>query len=1364
MFSGIRAFGAAVCAVAIIGMGCPNPAANDDAGGQPATDAGGRDAAVGPIKSIDLTGAVQKGPFVSGSTIAVSLLDGVLNPTGQVFNAATSNNLGEFSIHFEAGGPVAIEGVGYYYNEVLGTLSSSTLTLRALYIPQSAGVQNAYVNLITHLTIERVKSLVSGGAAFSAAVAQAETELRSELAVSYSGFSPNVDAIRMNVVGGDDDNNAYLLGVSSVLIQVAVNRGGSVDARVQELLNGIALDFGDGTLESALKTEIADALLDVDVAFIATKLGERLVETGSSASVPDMNRVLDQDRDGIKNIDDNCSLIANPGQENVDGDARGDACDLCPSTLCAADCLPTSQSGLASDLCYTACAPSPLGNFQCAGGSCAIVNYLNNGQPATHQLCAATCDPTTASPCDSGFKCVASQSLDAAAGGGRAFGCVPDQFAGQQAVGDACGGNGECGEGLACGAPPDFPFSACRQACTGNAAICNGTACIVAPSSVNSSVSLCELPPGQLGDACVAPDGHVYTGPDTCDTGLACIDRFPTLCSPLNACCMQAGALDQPCRTTEPRCDGVLECIMAGGAGPSGEEGEVCREVGALGQPCRQTEPRCDGLLECHWIESGEPPRPSEQCVQTGVLDQPCRQAEPRCDDVLVCAQMQAGGEQCKESGDQGEPCNADGSCNGGLGCINDSGACANYVQCCLQAGAADQPCRVTQPQCDTGLACAHEGCAGGASSCCVDAGGLDQPCIDNQFCDDGFYCAMDPMSCPSMMPSCCKPAGGLNQPCDSHGNCNAGLGCITQMSACGSSTAVIGCCVTAANLGQACGPTTPCNGAAAIVCASGLAECSGVGGVCCVAERVLGAECSNQQICGDGLRCLSSTQTTCTAGFDSCCVQSGGPGEPCNVDNSCDTSGYQCVAGTCLQATTHCVGSVECGDLNAYVCVSGWCMHGGALGEPCLATSPACSGSLICQGGSGPSDPGSCVERATAGEACEPSQSICEVGLSCIPATGFCQPGDTFCCVAPRTVGEECWQQPICGSGQRCIYNHRTCPAGTTSCCVTTGAQGEPCNGTDPQCDSAGLACISGICWPTSGARCSNSCALGYACLDTYCVAAGGLNEPCENYACDTGDLVCERSAGCVFGDTCCTPAGAQDQPCRMDAPQCNDGFACVDQMTYACPGGMMRCCTASGGLGEPCNSTPPQCDSAANACLRNICVASEGIPCPCTEPEFTCIDSVCAAAGGLLEPCKSGNVCDDADNMVCRSAPSCYVEYQNCCTAAGGDHQACRATGEACDSGRVCVASGTCGDGLTSCCLPAGDAGEPCLVGQTCNGELACVTWDQNACSGMLECCLDVGGLNQPCRQSTPRCDGSYTCQNQYGICPNQMFECCM
>jgi hypothetical protein len=310
-----------VFALAVLVAGCSTPGAEHDGGA--AHDSG-------PF-AVELQGAVEKGPFISGSSVQVSVLTSSLDPTGQVFNTSTVNDRGEFALNFEANGPVALEGVGFYYNEVLGELSAAPLTLRALYLPSADGPQGACINVVTHLTVGRITTLVRGGAAFVDAVAQAEAELLAELQITRAGFQPAARGTDLSEAGGDSDDNAYLLAVSAVLAQVAANRRtGSVDANLQEVLNTAALAFADGALPGSLKDEITAALPELSAWLIRAQLGQRLLDVGSSAPVPDMDRVLDQDRDGVANAEDNCLLVHNPDQADADGDGLGDACDNCP--------------------------------------------------------------------------------------------------------------------------------------------------------------------------------------------------------------------------------------------------------------------------------------------------------------------------------------------------------------------------------------------------------------------------------------------------------------------------------------------------------------------------------------------------------------------------------------------------------------------------------------------------------------------------------------------------------------------------------------------------------------------------------------------------------------------------------------------------------------------------------------------------------------------------------------------------------------------------------------------------------------------------------------------------------------------------
>ncbi len=423
----------------------------------------GKDGADGAnAVQVNLAGAVYKGPFVLGSTITVSPLDASANPTGQTFLTQTTNDKGEFNVAFSANGQVSLEGVGYYYNEVAGALSGAPLTLRALYVIQQAGTQSAYINLVTHLTFLRVKKLVKDGAAFSAATKQAETELRTQLAITLPSFNPGANGIDMNLLGGDTPANEYLLGVSAVLLQTA----GS-DAGLQELSNTLATNLeAGGALSQGNKDKIKAGLLALDTKKVKSNLAKRLMDLGSNAAVPDLDKVLDQDGDGLTNTNDNCPVVANANQKDSDGDGKGDACDPCPNLACASgeSCVvPKGTSELG--VCYTACE----NNSMCA--DMAPCTSCDAGSPAPAQ-CVNGCNPFVPS-CAKGQTCVYDTT---GCLGVQGFGCYVRSNGSALSIGAACGFDYavfHCSAGLQC-VPDDASASQwhCRSVCDINSPAC----------------------------------------------------------------------------------------------------------------------------------------------------------------------------------------------------------------------------------------------------------------------------------------------------------------------------------------------------------------------------------------------------------------------------------------------------------------------------------------------------------------------------------------------------------------------------------------------------------------------------------------------------------------------------------------------------------------------------------------------------------------------------------------------------------------------------------------------------------------------------------------------------------------------------
>jgi len=76
---------------------------------------------------------VQKGPFISGTTITIQELNAGFNPSGKSYSLMTNDDFGSFVLQSEITSEfVEIIATGYYFNEISGRISDGPLTLRAI--------------------------------------------------------------------------------------------------------------------------------------------------------------------------------------------------------------------------------------------------------------------------------------------------------------------------------------------------------------------------------------------------------------------------------------------------------------------------------------------------------------------------------------------------------------------------------------------------------------------------------------------------------------------------------------------------------------------------------------------------------------------------------------------------------------------------------------------------------------------------------------------------------------------------------------------------------------------------------------------------------------------------------------------------------------------------------------------------------------------------------------------------------------------------------------------------------------------------------------------------------------------------------
>lgn len=183
----------------------------------------------------NVSGKVEKGPFVSGSTITIQPMDSKLQVRGDFYSSTIQDDMGNFSFGsklFEA--PYAeLTANGYFFNEVEGELSSGTLSLRALVDLSDKTTVN--VNVLTHLKYQRVQRLVEGGMSFKEANTQAQKELFTAFGLQRY---EDKDASSFSIIGGTDES-AALIAISSLLI---VDRS---EAALTEYLAKLCKEFGD---------------------------------------------------------------------------------------------------------------------------------------------------------------------------------------------------------------------------------------------------------------------------------------------------------------------------------------------------------------------------------------------------------------------------------------------------------------------------------------------------------------------------------------------------------------------------------------------------------------------------------------------------------------------------------------------------------------------------------------------------------------------------------------------------------------------------------------------------------------------------------------------------------------------------------------------------------------------------------------------------------------------------------------------------------------------------------------------------------------------------------------------------------------
>ena len=242
--------------------------------------------------TFSFSGKVQKGPFITGATITVNELNENLGQTGKSFTTSITSDDGSFSLNnVEMESNLALlSGNGFYFNEVLGQLSSAQITLQA--ITDLTDEETVNINVLTHITKARIETLVGEGKSFPDAKRQAEGEFQDFLGVTEH-FNQGFEQMSIASAG---DFNAMLLAFSIILQRPSNNLSviPTLPAELTLLMTNLSADFADnGAIDDG---SLIDKLLNnislQNQVYIRNQIRNYYSGLGQQVEIPDFESYI----------------------------------------------------------------------------------------------------------------------------------------------------------------------------------------------------------------------------------------------------------------------------------------------------------------------------------------------------------------------------------------------------------------------------------------------------------------------------------------------------------------------------------------------------------------------------------------------------------------------------------------------------------------------------------------------------------------------------------------------------------------------------------------------------------------------------------------------------------------------------------------------------------------------------------------------------------------------------------------------------------------------------------------------------------------------------------------------------------------
>lgn len=239
-----------------------------------------------------VSGRVEKGPLVSGSTVTLESLDSKLHPFGSPVTTTIKDDEGSFDwTHLRLNSPYALlTAKGHFYDELRGELSLEPVTLQAIVDLSAQSTVN--INLLTHFKTERLRWLIASGRSFAASNQQAQAELFENFALQRYAAT---DASQFSIAAGTDEAAALII-ISAALLK------DRTEADFAKYITRLTKEFAfGGTFSEAVKRQFQQSTIGLRsrLSDISNYIVKRYKEQGRAVTVKDLAYYIDWNEDGV---------------------------------------------------------------------------------------------------------------------------------------------------------------------------------------------------------------------------------------------------------------------------------------------------------------------------------------------------------------------------------------------------------------------------------------------------------------------------------------------------------------------------------------------------------------------------------------------------------------------------------------------------------------------------------------------------------------------------------------------------------------------------------------------------------------------------------------------------------------------------------------------------------------------------------------------------------------------------------------------------------------------------------------------------------------------------------------------------------